>query len=276
MKDATAPIYDYTAGRRPLVDALGDIRAGLARHRLAHEMARRDFRNRYKGAVIGGLWMTITTGLTALGLGLLYGKLLGHPIKDHLPYVAVGLVIWGTISGAITEGSRTFLTGADMFKQMRTPLSIFAFRGSIRGGYSLLYRSFALVPVFLFAGLPSIGGTLLAGLGVIWVFFTGYWVSLLLGVLTARFRDIGQMAAAASSFAFFLTPIIWRVDRLGEYAHWVHWNPFYHYLEIVRTPLLGAEGLMFHWIVAVAITSGLAALAFGVYARFFRRLPYWC
>jgi len=276
MATPAPPVFDYTAGQRPLADALADMRAGLDRRRLAHELARRDVRNRYKGAAIGAFWITVTTGMTALGLGLLYGELFGLPIKQHLPYVAIGIVVWGVISGSVLEGSRAFLAGADMFKQMRMPISVFALRVLIRLAYVTGFRAIVLIPICAATIAPAPAGVALSLAGAAWIGFTGYWAALLLGVLTARFQDVGQMASAGLSFAFFVTPIIWRVDRLGEHAHWINWNPFYHYLEIVRAPLLGEGGLAAHYAVAVPLTCVLAILGTGFYAKFFRRLPYWC
>ena len=38
---------------------------------------------------------------------------------------------------------------------------------------------------------------------------------------------------------FFITPVIWSVDKIpSNYHHYLMINPFYHFLELLRNPLM--------------------------------------
>ena len=49
-----------------------------------------DIKQRYRRSVLGPLWITVATGVTAVAMGIPYGTLFGFDIKDFLPYVILG------------------------------------------------------------------------------------------------------------------------------------------------------------------------------------------
>ena len=65
------------------------------------------------------------------------------------------------------------------------------------------------------------------------------WISLAVGVMSTRYRDVPQVIANIIQVVFFLTPIFWSPEALPSRPAFVVLNPFYHLIEIVRAPLLG-------------------------------------
>ena len=49
---------------------------------------------------------------------------------------------------------------------------------------------------------------------------------------------------------FFLTPVIWMPEMLGLRSTYLDLNPFYHFLELFRAPLLGHSPKLLSWVVA--------------------------
>lgn len=268
--------YEYRAGTAHWKRALADMRAGWARRKLWTDMAHRKFKNKYRGAFFGAFWLTLTTALTATGLGILYGYLFGRPIQEHLPYVTTAIVVWSLISGLANAGAQVFVTNAHVFKEFPLPLSLFSYRMVFDQLIMFAYRSLVLVAVLIIfrtpVGLPAI----LSLFGLAMLLWIGFWLSLCLGVLNARYRDFGQIVAAALTFVFFLTPIFWLPERLGDYAVYVNLNPFYHLIEIVRAPLLGRGDILLHFLVAGVLSILAPICGWLFYARFAHRLPYWC
>jgi len=122
---------------------------------------------------------------------------------------------------------------------------------------------------------PTLGDMALSAFGLLLILWTGFWFALAIGALGARFRDMGQLTSAGLTFAFFLTPVFWQPDRLGNMMFIVDFNPLAHYLNTVRGPLLGLDGVAtsFLWVGGCTI----AATAFGlmVFGMFARRIVYW-
>ncbi len=66
------------------------------------------------------------------------------------------------------------------------------------------------------------------------------WITMLLGSLCARFRDIQQLVGTLLQISLFLTPIFWSPDQLtGRTAMLAQFNPMYHLIAVVRDPMLG-------------------------------------
>ena len=119
-----------------------------------------------------------------------------------------------------------------------------------------------------------LGGTY-ALLGIGLIFLNGVWVTLLLGMLCARFRDVGEIVASLMQVLFFLTPILWRPSSLGSYEWAVLGNPAYALIELARGPLLGETPDARLWGVALGLTIVGLSGTFFVFARFRGRIAYW-
>jgi ABC-type polysaccharide/polyol phosphate export permease len=111
--------------------------------------------------------------------------------------------------------------------------------------------------------------------GLILIALNGLWLGLLLGTLSARFRDVPSIIASVVQIAFFLTPVLWKPDMRGDLVYFVNLNPFHHFISIVRAPLLGQAPELHNWLVACGITVVGWTMAFVVYRRFRGRIAYW-
>lgn len=273
----TSERYEYSAGESDWTHAMLDLRRGFAKRSLWLDMAVRQFKGQYRGTIIGPFWISVTTAMTATGLGLLYAKLFQNDIATHLPYVTISVAVWALISGYATAGASVFSGSAHVFQEYPLPISVFMFRLMANQAMGFFFRLIVVLAVLmLFGHYPDLSWGL-ALLGLALLFWIGFWFSAVFGILHAYFRDFGQLLGSLLTFIFFMTPIFWRADRLGDYAFIIDYNPFYHLLQIVRGPLLGEyDGLGTSFAVAGAIALVAPALGLLVYGRFSRRLPYWC
>ncbi|MEZ5892060.1 MAG: ABC transporter permease [Parvularculaceae bacterium] len=271
-----ADVYEYQAGLSNWARAMGDLRQGFERRRLWTDMAVRAFNNKYRGAGFGALWLTFTVAMTATGLGLLYGKLFGLPLQEHLPYVTSALIAWSLITGLATGGCDVFVGNAHAFKEFPLPTSLFAYRLVLTQTILAAYRLIVLLGVIVIFSVPLGLQVMLSVLGFALLLWIGFWSSLTLGVINARYRDFGQLVSAFFTFAFFLTPIFWLPERLGDYAYLVNFNPFYHMIEVIRGPIIGGADLGLHFLVVVLVALAAPPVGIYVYGRLSHRLPYWC
>ena len=100
-------------------------------------------------------------------------------------------------------------------------------------------------------------------------------LGILLGLICARFRDIPQIVGSLMQVALFLTPVMWKAEMLGRNIYAAKINPIFHFLEIVRQPLLGGSVPALSWLVVIAITCCGYIAALAVFARFRARIAYW-
>jgi lipopolysaccharide transport system permease protein len=74
---------------------------------------------------------------------------------------------------------------------------------------------------------------------------------------------------------FFVTPIFWSANLLGERRWIVDFNPLYHLIEIARAPMLNEYPSMVNYGVVIAISVFGWGLALMFYSRFHKRVVYW-
>lgn len=269
--------YFFDASSTQFSYAVNDIRQASSRLSLVTSLVRGEFVNRYNGTTLGVLWVTITTLMTVSGLAVLYSQLFGHSLESHFPYVCVGIIVWGMLSTLITDSADVFPASSGIITQIPIPLSIFAFRNVGRAIVNLLLRLFVLVGVLMFVDItPALPQLFLALIGVVAILWIGFWTTLFIGTISTRFRDFQQLVSAAMTFAFFMTPVFWSTNRLGEMGFVVDYNPLYHLLHVVRGNIIGIEVTTANWIWVGSLCCVSFLLGFSTFGMFARRLRYWC
>ena len=262
--------------------AVADLRQGLGQRELWLSLGWQDIKQRYRRSTLGPLWITIATGVMATALGLLYSVLFQIPLAEFLPHVTVGLILWAFISGCIKEGSEVFISNEGLIKQLPSALSVHVYRLVWRQFLFLCHNLVIWVVLMLIYPRPLGWDLLLAVLGLVVLMVNGVWVAMLFGILATRFRDIAPLLDSMVQLLFYMTPIVWTTQTLYEQggeianrARIAELNPLYHYLEIVRAPMLGQPVAAYHWWIVLACTAVGLILAFVALRRFRSRVPYW-
>ncbi|HEX7928999.1 MAG TPA: ABC transporter permease, partial [bacterium] len=219
--------------------------------------------------------LTISMGITVGSIGVIYSVLLKQHLDDYLPYVALGFIQWGFIAGVMNDGCQSFVTAEAIIKQTRLPLTIHVFRVFYRqviisahnfAIYVLVLAVFQIWPSWMLLwAIPAL---------VIWA-VNALWMILLLGILCARFRDIPPIVTSIVQLMFLCTPVIWKAESMGKRALLAHGNPAFHFMEILRAPLLGQAPPEVSWYVVLAITVLGWAVAFELFRRYRWRIAYW-
>jgi ABC-2 type transport system permease protein len=271
------------AGPRSSYRALGDLRAGWAQRPLWGHLGWQDIRQRYRRSFLGPIWISITMAITAIALGVLYAGLFDTDIDVLLPHLLLGFIIWNFISGCITEGAEVFTSNEGLITHLPAPLSVHLYRLIWR--QSLFFLHNAVVYLVMLLVFPQhLHWTVIAVVPAFALLAAnGAWAALLFGIVSTRFRDLVPIVQSIMQLAFFMTPIVWTYQSLldspnptvRERATLAEFNPFLHFLEIVRAPLLGQDQQLHHWVVVLVITVVGWALTFAVLRRYRARVPYW-
>lgn len=255
--------------------ALHDIQSGWARRELWSTLGMHDVRQRYRRSTLGPFWITISLAVMVFALGLLYGQIFGQDLREYLPFIAVGFVIWNLISTLILKGCETFVSAEGMIRQLNAPLSIYAYRQVWSAIISFAHNIWIYFAVGLWYGLEPSLSMLWAVPALLVILFNGFWVSILLGLLSARFRDIPLIVASIVQVVFFITPVIWRPEMLPGRALLLVLNPLYHMVEIIRAPLLGSTPSVENWLAVILVSILGAALTLVFYSAYRWRIAYW-
>ena len=272
-----ASVSPPTASQTTL--AVADIVEGARASHLWGLLGWQDIRRRYRRSILGPFWLTISMGVLVATLGTLYGALLKVESAVYVPYLALGFIVWTLVSGLITDGCTAFISAESIIKQTNLPLSVHVYRMVWRNCLTLCHNAAIFVVVaVLFAISPGWIG-LLALAGLVFLVLNGVWVGLVLGVVSARFRDVPPILDSVVRILFFATPIIWMPElmpgRALMLAVVLDFNPLFHFVEVVRAPLLGQAPELVSWLAVSGISLGGWLLAFALLRRYRRRIAYW-
>ncbi len=260
-----------------LTDALSDITAAWHKYQLAGMLGWLDIRQRYRRSALGPFWLTISMAIMITMIGVVFGQIFSAPMEEFLPFLTIGLVLWGMISAVVGESCLVFVDSGNIIRQLPLPLFLYIMRMIWRNVLIFAHNIVILPFVFWVFGREFHPAMPVAVAGFLLLIVNIGWVSLLFAVVCTRFRDFYQLIMSVLQIVFYLTPIIWMPHLIPKRSalYLLDVNPIYHLIEIVRSPLLGSYPTMLNWSVALGLAVvgwGVALVLFGHYRA---RIAYW-
>lgn len=190
-----------------IISGLGlqDITDGFRTISLPLYLAWSDIRQRYRRSSLGPFWISLSMGVMITCIGLIFGGLFKSPMKDFLPFLSAGLILWSFISVVLTEATTTFSTSEQIIKQLPLPLFVHILRMVARNFY-IFCHNFLILPIVFFVVDRSMNWeTLLFLPGLAILIFNLLWMSLLLALICTRYRDFAQIVYSLLQIAFYVT-----------------------------------------------------------------------
>jgi ABC-type polysaccharide/polyol phosphate export permease len=234
-----------------------------------------DTKARYKKSVLGPFWPTLTNLLGVVGLSLVWGSLMNQDMHTFVPQLAIGLVTWQLISGVLMDGPTCFARQAAMIRNVAVPAWFFASRLLARHLINFLHNAAILIGVMLYYEVPVTIETWLFVPGLLMVALNLYWILHMLGLAGARFRDIEHLVSGIVPMLFFISPVIYRADRLPPGLNLVWLNPFSYMIEAMRAPLLGYSVHPDTWIILLGMLFVGGGFTWLYQIRQGRNLAFW-
>lgn len=248
-----------------------DLSAGLKQYRLWFTLAKLDLKARFRGTTFGTLWIVLAMAIKILAISIVYSYVLNKDFKNYLLFLSTGLIIWQYISSLLNTATITYLKASNFLQQMPMPLSLFAYQNIARETLVFVLYLALIIPILIFVkgiSLPQPKILLAAVTGFILLVLNGFFATMWLGWLTARFRDFQHVVTSLVQVAFLVSPVLWPPPESLRNHPLVLFNPFYHLLEIVRAPLLQGQ---IPWL-SLQVATGLLLFSFLLDAFFYNRV----
>jgi ABC-2 type transport system permease protein/lipopolysaccharide transport system permease protein len=195
---------------------------------------------RYRRTFFGYLWTLINPLLTMGASTIIFGTLFKADIKTFGLYLFAGFIPWNCFNNLLIQTSNSLLANEALMKKIAVPkiifpvaISISVLIDSILSFITLLILMVLIEPIFSWS-LIFIPAAFL----MIYLFSLG--IALILSILTVYFRDLQYVITILLQIIFFFTPVIYRLDTLGEglLPKLISFNPLSVYLEIMRLPIV--------------------------------------
>ncbi|MBF0608071.1 MAG: ABC transporter permease [Magnetococcales bacterium] len=217
---------------------------------------KKDVKAKYAGSVLGALWSVVLPLLQILIFWFVFDEIMkarpyAGTTNTHVPYLYFLLstiLCWTAFAEGITRASTSIIEHSDMIKKVSFPniylpisVTISSYVQPVVGLliFMIVYSTLTTFSPVYFLLLPVVLLQLLLTMG------TGMILSALLPFL----RDMGYVIGHAMQGLFFLSPIMYSIDKIPEkFRILFYLNPFAHFAstyhkiilfrELPTTPLL--------------------------------------
>jgi ABC-2 type transport system permease protein len=255
---------------------LDDMRATFELRRFANLLAWRDLTSSTRLSQLGQVWLLINPTLWILTMVIFFGPQLGAQEPRYALYAATGAVIYLAIQTMATEGARVFTAERSIILNVPVPYFVFVMKLLFKALFSLTITSCLIIIAMLYDQPPVTLSILLVFPALIVTSVAGFGVILILGVIGTRYFDLHLIVQATMRVVMFVTPVFWLVPAHDSLRSKVaNLNPIYHFIEILRAPIMGQPVSPHHWIYASAFAIGAFCLGIFLFARFRTRLALW-
>jgi lipopolysaccharide transport system permease protein len=225
----------------------------------------REFQSRYRGSALGVAWNVIQP----LGTVVIFTVVFAQVMRTRLPgvadiygygvYLCAGLFAWSLFAEVTQRSIGVFIDNGNLLKKASFPkssLPVIIVLSSLLNfaiAYGLFFAFLALRGHFpglvVIAAVPILVVlvAMAVGLGV------------LLGTLHVFLRDIGQAVNIVLQFWFWLTPIVYPLQALPDFARgWLAWNPVAPLMAALQDIFVSAQWP--NWS-SLVVPTAFAALA---------------
>lgn len=258
-----------------LNNAITDLKKTLTMLPVAYYFARSDLKARYRHSLLGPWWLVIGTAIGVAGLGVLWSVLLKTNRDVFIPSLTVGLIVWQLISGTVTDSTRALVNNGNLVRNLTLPFGFYPLQLVMKQLVNFAHNAIVIVAVMLIYPPPLDWAQWLIVPNLILLVGNLLWISLVVGMLTARYRDIEQLINALMPLLFFLSPVIYRPNQLGLQAKLAWFNPFAYLITLIRDPLQGTVPPAFVYAGVIGILVLGWAGSLWLLENKYKRIAFW-
>lgn len=277
-QDVTQPVAPSRGmNRTGLGVGLADIIESFRKWRVALVFGWQDVAQRYRRSRIGAFWLTLNMMVFIAAIGVVFGTLFRAPLAEFLPYLCASIITWNFLSVTLNEGCTTFVASEGIILQVRMPLFLHIMRTMWRN-IIILAHNIVIFPIVVLLVGGSVGWTaLLAIPGLLLLCLNLSWMSLVFALICTRFRDMTQVVTNLLQVMFYFTPVMWMTRTLPDDVPDIVFqlNPFYHFLQLIRAPLLNGYPDLLSWVVALSVAVLGWGWAIAFFGKYRWRVAYW-
>lgn len=233
----------------------------------------RELRSKYKRSALGWFWSLLNPLSSIVIYSVVFGSLFelvapkGNPseLSSFTLWLTCGLLPWNFFATAIGSGTGSIVGNASLIKKVYFPREYLVASTVLSWLVSFLIEMTVLVFTFLLWGHIAFQWLPLVLVVAFFQALFGLGFALALSALNVYFRDIQHLIGIVLQIWFYLTPIVYSMDRYIPSAwHAVYkLNPMVHFVTAYRNLLFDGRfpgGESIAYLVVGAIGSFILGL----------------
>lgn len=239
-----------------------------------------DIMTDYRRMHLGLGWALIPPIVYILGLGYMYSILMGRGLDPMTYYIHLGIgwALWKMLTNVLNTAAPVFNKHKSFIMDGHTCFTDFVLRVVSRALFNFIF-AFAVVFAILLVDSDIHWWNMLTMLVTLPIYVINLvWLTVVVALLGARYPDVRELIKTLLMFGFFITPILWSAQSMppGSMRGLIaRFNPAFHYIEMVRAPVMGLPIEHATYVVVTCMTVGGWLLAAVLYKRYARFVPLW-
>ena len=230
---------------------------------LFEELVKRDFKQKYKGTVLGMAWSVLSPLMNLLVMKLIFTRFFGRNTPHYTTYLFAGNVLFSYFRESTKGGMNALLANKSIFTKINVPKYIFLFSKNVS---TLINLGLTLLVFFLFAALDGIrfGWHFIALLyPIVCLVLLCIGMGLILSAMQVFFRDTKYLYDVFLTLLHYVSAIFYTLDGYPlEIQRIFLLNPVYCAIKYVRMVTIDGviPGVELH---ILLMAYGLAAMLIG-------------
>lgn len=237
---------------------------------LLRELITTQFKMKEQGSLLGVLWSALNPLLMLSILYVVFNFHMGAEIDNFAVYLLIGLVIYTHFANSTAASMRVFYNMRAVTANAVFPKEILVVAAVLSRSLELAISFVICIAIAWFTGVTITSSVSLL-LAVI-VIQTGFAlsVSLILSFLYLYLKDIDHLYQLVLRILFFLTPIFYELDYLGDSAirTVVLMNPLTQFAMIARSAIFGVGTSWEPLLVSAVFSLALLVMSLAVFRWF--------
>jgi lipopolysaccharide transport system permease protein len=235
----------------------------------------RSIKVRYAQSAIGIGWAVIQPVFTMLVFNIVFGKL-AKIDSDGVPYAIfsfTALVPWTYFSGALTDGTTSLVSGANMISKVYFPRLILPLSAVAAKLLDFTIAMFVLGILMIWFQVTPTWGVVVLPLLIVMMVLTAAGLGAWLTALAVQYRDVKHAMSFVVQLLMYAAPVVYPTSLIPERWQYIYaLNPMVGVIEGFRSALLGTREMPWDFIAIGCATSLVIAVTGLVYFRNRERL----
>ena len=238
-------------------------------------LVKRDLKSRYKGSVLGFLWMFLNPLLQLAVYTVVFSTIMRMGIDKFYLFLFVALVPWLFFSTCLSAGTTVIFSEQDMVKKIYFPREVLPIAFTISQFVNMLLSFLVIFAVLIISGIRLNPQALFfLPLVMLVEFVMALGVTYLVSALNVYFRDLEHILGILSMAWMYLTPILYPMDMVPQqYARLFTLNPMTSvtiaYRDILYYGQVPHMNTLFHALVMGVLVLAIGQVVFGRLQRHF-------
>jgi lipopolysaccharide transport system permease protein len=208
---------------------------------LTYQLFKRDFLAAYKQSLMGIFWALILP-LISVGAFIILNRSgifsIGDIKAPYPIYAILGMAFWQLFSGGLLASSNSLVAAGTMLTKINFSKKSLVIASMGRPFVSFLIQFILVVFLFVYYRFMPSMAIFLLPLIIIPILLLTLGVGLILSLLNAVVRDIGNILGVLLTFLMFLTPVLYAKPTIGILADATKYNPLYYLVTVPRDLIL--------------------------------------